>query len=494
MTFDPAANYTLANSLEAQAEQRAREEDSAALDEKYSDPAVLEGQQDELLQQLYPKGHICTPEEREHNSEQFILRYAADLELLLNSEVAMSIWKEYEKNWDIEAAVFIVVANMDTPLGWMSVKLENVEEAVEQIADYLDPRLTSTRINKKLQSEDWITVESWMNASYIPALSGSNRTFSLNDNASSLNIWDTLSYSGDSTTLMKNDTQIWELDTPDEWIPELLWTEFAESRYAPIITAHQDMSTDPLINITGEQVEQIWEEYAKWTDIVAAMGEILDPAHEALTLAKTLDDPDKIGERRAQMYEDIGVENECRVDPSTWEGWDLITNLISENYTRITGPDWEVDKEASVILATQISANKIVEGKHTFTRTVEFNEAYERIQAWSNSAVELQTDLLLIHTTVNNAEGIRWRDRQREAQRVRNTAVQKRLFLSAEFLEIQALFIKTNEIWDIDQRERQREALAQSLEETVGSWEIAGLSWGELDLMAQLDNTTPETA
>jgi hypothetical protein len=47
------------------------------------------------------------------------------------------------------------------------------------------------------------------------------------------------------------------------------------------------------------------------------MGEILDPAHEALTLAKTLDDPDKIGERRAQMYEDIGVENECRVDPST---------------------------------------------------------------------------------------------------------------------------------------------------------------------------------
>jgi hypothetical protein len=36
----------------------------------------------------------------------------------------------------------------------MSVKLENAEEAVEQIADYLDPRLTSTRINEKLQSED----------------------------------------------------------------------------------------------------------------------------------------------------------------------------------------------------------------------------------------------------------------------------------------------------------------------------------------------------
>jgi hypothetical protein len=33
----------------------------------------------------------CTPEEKEHNAEQFIERYAADLELLLSTEVALKI-------------------------------------------------------------------------------------------------------------------------------------------------------------------------------------------------------------------------------------------------------------------------------------------------------------------------------------------------------------------------------------------------------------------
>jgi hypothetical protein len=47
------------------------------------------------------------------------------------------------------------------------------------------------------------------------------------------------------------------------------------------------------------------------------MSGVLDPAHEALSQAQNLDNPDKIDERRSQMYQDLGVENESRVDPST---------------------------------------------------------------------------------------------------------------------------------------------------------------------------------
>ena len=56
-----------------------------------------------------------------------------------------------------------------------------------------------------------------------------------------------------------------------------------------------------------------------------------------------------------------------------------MTNLISENYSRVIGENGEVDKEASLTMAIQISANKVVEGKHTFTRTPEFTKAYDNI-------------------------------------------------------------------------------------------------------------------
>jgi hypothetical protein len=56
---------------------------------------------------------------------------------------------------------------------------------------------------------------------------------------------------------MRNDTQIGELNTPDEGIPELVGSEFMESRYTPIIMNHQESSSDPLKNISGEQIELI---------------------------------------------------------------------------------------------------------------------------------------------------------------------------------------------------------------------------------------------
>jgi hypothetical protein len=475
-----------AETIEQQLANIQSEEHDSNLDDQYANPAFVEAKRTENIENSpYGKWYISTSAEKEWNIEEFQTRYSADIFKIFGEEISTQMQEAYEKSGNIESALVLVVSEIDLPDG-------DKEKLIDKVQEYLDPRLTSIRIDEKLRSEHWITVQSWMNTSYIPALSWSNRSFTLNNSANNLNIWDNLSYWGDGTSLMKNETQIGKLDEPDEGIPEIIWNEFNESRYAPIIRTHQDISSDPLKNISGEQVEQIWEEYAKWTDIVKAMSGVLDPAHEALSQAQNLDNPDKIDERRSQMYQDLGVENESRVDPSTWKGGNTITNLISENYTRITGSDWEIDTQASIILATQVSANKIIEGKHTFTRSKEFNQAYDRIQAWSNSPEELQNDLLLIHTTVNDAEGIKGRNRQSESQKIRKKAEQKSLFLSAEFLEIQALFIKAQESWNKDWIEKQKVAAEEWEKTKVASWEV--MSWWELDLMAQLDEAWWESA
>ena len=435
---------------------------------------------------LYGPEHTCTPEEKEHNAEQFVQRYAADLSVLLSPDASLEIWKQFEISGDLEAAVFMVIAHM-------SIWLENMEQAAEQITQYLDPRLTSARIDSKLRSEDGITVESGMNASYINALSGSQRHVDFTPEADSIKPGDTLSYGEDATDLQKNDTSIGTLNEDNMDLNEIVGHEFWENRYAPIINMYtvtdQDFS-EPLHDIKSGQVEEIWVEYAKWTDIVEAMQGVLWRDHEAIWIVKDLDNPDSVEERRSQMYEDLWVESECRVDPSTGEGGDMVTNLLSENYVQILGPDGEPDTRASVILATQVSANKTIEWKHTFTRSKEFNQAYVRIQEGSNSPEELQKDLLLIHSTVNNAEWVRWRRSLTQNQRMR-TAEQKALFLSAEFRDIQALFVQAQRLWDKEAiREQQWKAV--ELEWEVNSWDATTLSGGELDLMAQLDEAASE--
>ena len=43
--------------------------------------------------------------------------------------------------------------------------------------------------------------------------------------------------------------------------------------------------------------------------------------HEAVGQAQNLDNPDKIDERRAQMYQDCSeIPQECRIDQKTGEG------------------------------------------------------------------------------------------------------------------------------------------------------------------------------
>jgi len=488
MSFDPGTDIGITESPEQLLQVQMESERNELLSARDTD-ADLQA----LWDDLYPEWHQCTPEEKEHNAEQYIQRYAADLEHLLWPEVSLEIRKQYENTGDIEAAVFIVVSNMDSGLDWQRIQLQDVETAVEQIVEYLDPRITSQRIDSQLRSEDGIRVRSGMNASYVAALSGSHRSFSFNENANHLNVGDTLSYWADESTLMRNDTQIWEMMTPDEGLHETIGTEFMESRYAPIIQAHQDSSVDPLINISGEQVEAIWDLYSWGSDILEAMSGVLDSSHEALSMARNLDNPDTLETRRAEMYEDFWIEQDCRINPETGSGWDTITNLISENYTRLTLPNWETDKEASLILAVQISANKVVEGKFTFTRTQAFEEAFDRIKEWSESREQMYRDLQLIHQTVNNAEGIRGKSRQRENMRIRQRAEQKSLFLQAEFEAIQALFIQTNNETQ-EAITQEREARNQA-DENTSRWEVESLGWwSDIDtLMAELDAASSES-
>ncbi len=460
MVFDPGSQ--MAETLEQA--QLKREADAEFL--RRWEEADFEAAWKKLNQALYTRASEWEPltiEQQETNTRHFDDIYASDIDLIM-PEITDSVRDNFTGSWDLDGSIYQALMSSDVPE-------ENREDLADAIAQYVDPRLTSIRIQENLSSQEGITVKAWMNASYINTFLGSNRHINFNSQADHLQIWDTLRMWDDATSLLRNDTNIWELNETDESIEEIAGREFNESRYTPLINAHVPETwqiTDPLHDISPQQVEEISNWYLNWVDIVDAMSDILGDNHEAVNQARELDNPSTIDKRRADMYEDFSVAEEDRVDKNSSWG-DTFTNLISENYTRILWAEWEVDTKASLILASQISANKIIEGKYTFTRTQEFDDAHERIQAWSESPEQMQADLMLIYTTVNNAEGVRWKSRQNEAYRQRKNSEQKALFLEAEFQNIQRLMVEQNtatklQPWVDD--------IYTSLETSEKSWDV----------------------
>lgn len=431
MSFDPSADITLANSPEALAEQRAIDADNTALDAKYSDPNILKQEQKTALSTLYKRESApLSIEQQESNTEFFNDIYAVDLELLLSPEYTDRIRDNFTWSGDIEWSIYQTLQSLD-------MTSENREQVSDLIAEYIDPRITSQRIQENLNPEQWIEVKSWMNASYINAHLWSHRHIDLNENANDLRVGATLRFSWNETTLLQNDTEIGELNEENDDLP---WKEFWENRYASLIALHTVNSEEDISPLHDISIEQVWEIetwYMNGLDIVDAMTNILWTSHEAVKQAENLDNPDKIEERKADMFEDFPVSEEEK------RGENTFVNLISENYTRILWPEWETNTKASLILASQISANKIIENKHTFTRSIEFNQAYDRISIGSEDPEQMQQDLMLIYNTVNNAEGIRWRGKQTEAQRMQNSR-QKALLLDGEFQNIQRLLLETH--------------------------------------------------
>jgi len=426
MVFDPASTWALVESPEALEALRNAEADSDQLDAKYSDPSVLRREQEQLHQALYSRKiewRPLTMEQQAENAQQFDSVYAPDINLILPSLTSI-IRDNFSGSGDLDGSIYRALTDSDVPE-------ENREDLADALADYINPRITSMRISENLNSDGGIQVREWMNASFINSFLWSNRHVDFNDAANSLNIWDSL-----------------------------------ESKVTP-----KEQEVDPLHDITPIQIEEIWAWYASGVDIVDAMIDILWANHEAVITAQNLDNPDSINDRRADMYEDLDVDSADRIDLTTGEGWDVFTNLISENYTRVFVEGSEdVDTKASLILASQISANKIIEGKHTFTRTVEFNDAYNRIQEWSQTPEDMKQDLMLIYTTVNNAEGIRWKSRQSEAYRTRKRAEQKALFLEAEFQNIQRLITTPQD--QIDTRPKDDDTYAHQWESIPTSGEV----------------------
>jgi hypothetical protein len=486
MSFDPSADINVANSPEAMADMRAQAEDDAALDEKYSNPEVLKSQQQEIRNALYKReGTPLTIEQQESNTELFNDMYATDLELILSPEYTDRIRDNFTWSGDIEWSIFQVLQSLD-------MANEDREELSDLIAEYIDPRITSQRIQENLNSEDWIEVKPWMNASYINAHLWSNRHIDLNEDANSLKVWSALRFNWDETTLLQNDSQIGTLNEENGDLPESARKEFWENRYASLIelhTVHSGENISPLHDISVEQVAEIEAWYMDGMDIVDAMTSILWENHEAVKQAQDLDNPDTIDQRRQDMFEDCDVPLEDRVNPETGSCRDPFTNLISENYIRILWPEWEPDTKASLILASQISANKIIENKHTFTRSKEFDEAYDRISAGEENPEQMQQDLMLIYNTVNNAEWIRWKWRQTETQRTQS-ARQKALILDGDFQNIQRLLLQTNSETNTTLTENQVDTSAQNTD--IQWWEV--FSAGKIDIAMTWNEAWWETA
>jgi len=486
MAFDPSGQISISESPEALEIQRAQEAQDAILDAKYSDPSVLEWEQEQLRQAIYKVESIpLTEQQKEANREQFESLYRADLELIFNTQAADIIGEGFASSWDIESSVYILLGKIGTPE-------ENKEAIADSIAEYINPRITSIRLQDRLQSWEWITVQAWMNAWYINAFLWSNRHVDMTPEANNLNIWDTLKFWDDATTLLRNDTAIWELSEDNGDINEIAGREFNESRYAPLIKAHIPETwqiTDPLHDISPEQVEEISNWYLNWVDIVHAMSNILWSDHEVVWLAKDLDNPDSINSRRQQMYSDLWVPPEEQIDPENPSSWDTFVNLVSENYIQILDTDGNVDKEASFILASQTACNKIVEGKHTFTKTLEFEQAYERIHSGENNHLQMKEDLLTVFRAVNSSEWVRGRKNQTDLMRMQNNARQKSLFLAWEFHRIQNLLLQTQ---NDTPRDLQREEERWEEIETHNSWDIFA-AW-DLDVWQTWSESWEEVA
>lgn len=481
MGFDP--NSGMAETLEQAQLQRQADAD---FERRWEEANFSEASR-ELNQALYTRnseGEPLTIEQQESNTRRFDDLYASDIDLIL-PEITAAVRDNFTGSWDLDGSIFQALIKSDIPE-------ENREGLADAIAEYVDPRITSIRIQEQLHSENGITVQPGMNTSYINAFLWSNRHIDFNEQANSLQIWDTLRFWEDSTSLLRNDIHIWDLNEELQDITEIAGTEFNESRYYPLINQHvvsQDTIIDPLHDISSIQVEEISNWYLAWVDIVEAMSDILWPNHEVVKQARQLDNPSNIEERRSNMYEDFSVDSKDRVDENQ-SGWDTFTNLISENYTRILWAEWEVDTKTSLILASQISANKIIEWKHTFTRTEQFDRSYERIQAWSETPEQMREDLMLIYTTVNNAEWVRWKGRQVDINRQRKNSQQKALFLEAEFQNIQKLMLEQNN--ELQVKPWEQDILAGQENPDLSSWEI--FTAGTIDIWSNGSESWKETA
>lgn len=467
-------------------EEKARIETEKMLDAKYSDPSALQEDAKWVCRDLY--GWLSpeiSAEEKEDNEVLFETRYRSDFaQLGFSQESIEAIQSIFIKNGDIETAIY---QNLPEHVSDEQQK----ENLAEKIARYLDPKVTSDRVLWALQWENGIRIVEGMNLSSINALTWSRHNLSFSSNADSLRIWDTISVPEWSDDIFVNWEDVGDVEKGYEDIPERIGTDFSESSYYPLIEQRYSASTGKGAehDITGEQFEAIWESYQSWTPLLNAVKEILWDNHEITGKIEELENPSTLSERQAQMKEDQNLWENCEINPETGFFTNSITQLISENYVRFADAEWNVDAEQSLRTAIHISANKIIEGKHTFKRTEEFEKAYERIKDPDTSKEQLWNDLTLIFNTVNDAEGIRGKAGQDRAYRARKLAEQKSLYLQESFYAIQDSMRKpeTESLQDSSS-----EDAWQTKDETPSSWDIFE-AWA-LDAWWEASETTQKSA
>jgi len=260
---------------------------------------------------------------------------------------------------------------------------------------------------------------------------------------------------------------------------------FLENPYFPLLQTHLNSSTNENHGISQEQMENIADLFTLHHDMISAVRDTLWPNHEVLSQITQLDNPEMENTRRQEMYRDLWVPKTSQVDMH-WQWGDTLTNLISENYIRITDTNGEIDLHASLVLSIQTSTNRIVDGKRTFERTEAFQDAYERIMNAEGTEASLWDDLLTIYHAVNVFEG-RWGRKQTEAyQKTQLRAVewarQNEAFHTAQLQTITQ---------DIPWQEQETEEILPD-ETDIEGWDV--FTAGTLDAWWEQGETVQKTA
>lgn len=413
---------------------------------------------------------LKTPEqmqEYEENKALFDSQYRWDMDALVPPSMLSKIAGTFEQHWDIEKSIIGAVEGLNL------TKAEK-QELSDSILYYLDPEHTSDYIIDELKSEEGLEVVEGMELGYIGALTEYDNTLDLNTLADTIKIWDTLRIEQWGLTI--NWEKVGTVQSGFEGEAGRESKDFKENPYFPILNSHLGKE------VSQNQLDSIEEEFISSSNILASVTQVLGENHEVTWAITDFINPTNIEERKENMFEDFPDSRES-------EG-DLVTRLLWENYLRITDKEWNSDSEKSLLVSFQVSANKIIEGKRTFKRTKEFDDAYRRIQQGDGNSKTLSHDLAFIHSTVNRSEGIKAGKSKNRYEKGSLSAKQKTLFLEAQFEEIQN-FIKTSnennrKVQDTQQK-KVAEALAQEQAELEGVWEV--FAWSKVTEIWWIENT-----
>lgn len=284
---------------------------------------------------------------------------------------------------------------------------------------------------------------------------------------------ETIEDKSDENTNEAEDDSSESLDNIEETYPiteesetnDINSTSFTDNPHFPLINIY--VKNWDILPTDLDAIENAFLSNGK--DMLEAVGSSLwKEGQEIVSNIERMESVEDAENRKADFYKDVWVEEKDKED--------FLTNLVWENYLRVTDKQGNIDKEMSLEVTFQIAANKIKDWKKTIKKTEAFEDAEKLIfEGWSRE--EMYHALSVIHKWVNDSEGIHGKTKDGKAKRSNDTKMARNKNATEQFQEGQKIRLEaennvnTNDPL-LDKMYQAQEIKEEKIAETGAFWDV----------------------